>query len=163
MSTLTDPWCRHIIDSAQLLPLLPPGSPRLIDLGSGAGLPGLILAAAGTADVTLVDSDARKCAFLAEAARVTETRVHIMHARIELLTPAGPFDVVTARALAPLPRLIALSRPLLAANGVLLLLKGRGFASELTAAHDRWKMRVATWPSRTDPDAVIARIDSIRD
>ena len=161
-STLADPWRRHVVDSAQLLPLLPTGSARLIDLGSGAGFPGLVLAIAGTADVTLVDGDARKCAFLAEAARITDARVEIIHGRIESLA-AGPFDIVTARALAPLDRLIALARPLLAPGGVLLLLKGRGFASELTAAADRWKMRVATWPSLTDPDAIIARIDDIRD
>jgi 16S rRNA (guanine(527)-N(7))-methyltransferase RsmG len=161
-STLADPWRRHVVDSAQLLPLLPPGSPSLVDLGSGAGFPGLVLAIAGTADVTLVEADARKCAFLQEAARVTGARVRIIPARIESLA-AGPFDIVTARALAPLDRLIALARPLLAADGALLVLKGRGFASELTAAGDRWKMRVATWPSRTDPGAVIARIDDIGD
>ena len=161
-STLADPWRRHVIDSAQLAPLLPAGTPSLADLGSGAGFPGLVLAMMGAAEVTLVDADARKCAFLAEAARVTETRVRIVNARIESLA-AGPFDIVTARALAPLDRLFALARPLLAADGAFLLLKGRGFASELTAAGNQWKMRVVTWPSRTDPDAVVARIDGIRD
>jgi 16S rRNA (guanine527-N7)-methyltransferase len=161
-STLKDPWRRHVVDSAQLLPLLPPGSPRLADLGSGAGFPGLVLAIAGSARVTLIDADARKCAFLGEAARVTGTPVRIANARIDSLN-AELFDIVTARALAPLPRLIALARPLLAAEGALLLLKGRGFASELTAAKQRWKMRIATWPSRTDPEGIVVRIDDIRD
>ncbi len=160
--TLTDPWRRHVVDSAQLLPLLPAGAPRLIDLGSGAGFPGLVLAIAGTARVTLVDADARKCVFLAEAARVTGTRVRIVNARIDSLA-LGPFDIVTARALAPLPRLITLARPLLAPGGSLLLLKGRDFARELTAADDKWKMRVTRWPSRTDPAGVIVRIDDIRE
>ncbi|MFO1152559.1 MAG: 16S rRNA (guanine(527)-N(7))-methyltransferase RsmG [Rhodospirillales bacterium] len=159
-STLSDPWRRHVLDSAQLLPLLPPGSPRLIDLGSGAGFPGLVLAIAGDAEVTLVDADARKCAFLREAARLSGAHVQILNARIDSLV-VEPYPIVTARALAPLERLLALARPLLAANGALLVLKGRGFASELTTAGDRWKMRVATWPSRTDPDGVVARIDDI--
>lgn len=161
-ATLADPWRRHVVDSAQLLPLLPPGAPRLVDLGSGAGFPGLVLAIAGSAEVTLVDSDTRKGAFLAEAARVTDTRARIVSARIESLR-GEVFDVVTARALAPLGRLLVLAKPLLAPDGQLLLLKGRNFASELTAAGDRWKMRVATWPSRTDPEAVVVRIHHVEE
>lgn len=162
--TLADPWRRHVLDSAQLLPLLPPGRPRLVDVGSGAGFPGLVLAILSDAEVTLIDADARKCAFLAEAARLTGTRVRIVNGRIESVVgdPAvAGQDVVTARALAPLDRLIGLARPLLAPGGALLALKGRAFAGELTAAGNHWKMRVATRPSLSDPDGVVVRIDNI--
>jgi 16S rRNA (guanine527-N7)-methyltransferase len=163
-ATLADPWRRHILDSGQLVPWLPPGRPRLADLGSGAGFPGLVLAIVSQAEVTLIEADARKCAFLAEAARHTGTVVTVLNRRIESVdgdAAVRPFAVVTARALAPLDPLIGLARPLLAADGALLLLKGRAFPDELTAARVRWKMRVVTRPSVSDDDGVVARIDHI--
>src|SRR3546814_4796348 len=75
--TLPDLWRRHMLDSAQLWALLPPGATNLVDLGSGVGLPGLVLAILGAPDVHLVEADAKKCAFLREAARVTATAVTV--------------------------------------------------------------------------------------
>ena len=98
--TLADLWSRHMLDSAQLFPLIRPDAKRLVDLGSGAGFPGLVLGVMGAPDVHLVESDARKCAFLREAARLTGTTVTIHNKRIEQVAPLGA-DVVTARALAP--------------------------------------------------------------
>src|SRR5262249_36996184 len=95
-STLADPWRRHFLDSAQLYPLMPAGSDSLIDLGSGAGFPGLVLAFMGMQGVELVEADARKCAFLREAARLAGATVTIHNARIEAV-PAHPTAVVTAR------------------------------------------------------------------
>src|SRR6516162_5253130 len=138
-ATLADPWRRHILDSAQLRPFVPAAARSLVDLGSGAGFPGLVLAILGVPGVALVEADSRKCAFLVEAARITGARITVLATRIEALSPR-PFDVVTARALAPLERLIGLARPLLATDGLCLFLKGADTAAELTLARRRWKM-----------------------
>jgi 16S rRNA (guanine527-N7)-methyltransferase len=158
--TLADPWRRHILDSAQLWPLLPSGAASLVDLGSGAGLPGLILAILGARGVGLVESDTRKCAFLREAARVTATDVTIHNARIEAIRPF-PVDVVTARALAPLDRLLPLAAPFLAPRGVCLFLKGARAEAELTLAHRGWTMEAESFPSRSDPRGVVLRLQQV--
>src|SRR4051794_556467 len=108
-STLADPWRRHFLDSAQLFPLIPSGSQSLIDLGSGAGFPGLVLAVMGVQGIELVESDARKCAFLREAARVAGAKATVRNARIEAVT-AYPAAVITARGCAPLDRLLQYSQ-----------------------------------------------------
>ncbi len=102
-STLGDPWRRHILDSAQLLPHVPRQARVLVDLGSGAGLPGLILSILGVPEVHLVESDQRKAAFLFEAARITGAACKIHPVRAEKM-PRLAADVVTARALARLAR-----------------------------------------------------------
>ena len=158
--TLEDPWRRHFLDSAQLLPLIPPAVNRLVDLGSGAGFPGLVLAILSGVPVTLVEADQRKCAFLIEAARATATTVEVLPARIESLAPADA-DVVTARALAPLAGLIGYAVNWLAPNGICLFLKGRSAADELTDAQKNWKMQVSSLLSRSDDAAMILRIDRI--
>ena len=100
--TLADLWRRHILDSAQLHRFIPSTAKTLIDVGSGAGLPGLVLAILGVAGVELVEADSRKAAFLREAARVTDADVTIRPCRIQAVPP-HPANVVTARACAPLP------------------------------------------------------------
>src|SRR5262249_5682648 len=122
-STLADPWRRHFLDSAQLLPLVPPGAGNLIDLGSGAGFPGLVLAVLGVPGGELVQADAGKCAFLREAARLAAAPVAIRQARIESL-PARPVDVVTARGCAPLDRLLVLAQRFIGPETVCLFPKG---------------------------------------
>ncbi len=103
--TLQDPWRRHLLDCGQIdIPEIQPGQ-RVVDLGSGAGLPGLIIAIMQDADVHLVESDQRKSTFLREAARTTGTKTTVHTERAEKLLPLD-VDVVTARALAPLPRLL---------------------------------------------------------
>jgi 16S rRNA (guanine527-N7)-methyltransferase len=159
-ATLADPWRRHILDSAQLRPLVPAIARSLVDLGSGAGFPGLVLAILGVPGVELVEADSRKCAFLVEAARITGARVMVRQMRIEALA-ARPFDVVTARALAPLDRLIGLARPLLAADGLCLFLKGANAAAELTLARRGWKMTAAASPSRSDPRGVVLQLREV--
>jgi 16S rRNA (guanine527-N7)-methyltransferase len=152
---------RHIDDSAQLAQLIPRGTQRAIDLGSGAGFPGLILAALTGVPFDLVEADQRKAAFLREAARVlaAPARVHPVRVEEAQLPPAS---LITARALAPLPRLLALAAPLLAPEGTCLFLKGPGLESELTLAAGQWHMRVDRIPSRTDPKAVILRITELQ-
>jgi len=158
--TLPDLWHRHMLDSAQLLPLLPPGAKRLADLGSGAGFPGLVLAILGAPDVHLVESDARKAAFLREAARLTAAPVTVHVARAEALAPLAA-DVVTARALAPLGKLLGWAAPHLAPGGVCLFLKGKGSEDELTEARKEWIITCDRAASRTDPAGVILQLREV--
>ncbi|MDT7953339.1 MAG: 16S rRNA (guanine(527)-N(7))-methyltransferase RsmG [Acetobacteraceae bacterium] len=131
-------WERHVLDCVRLAPFLPPGTERAIDLGSGAGLPGLVLAIATGIPFDLVESDRRKAAFLTEAASVTQAPVKIHCARIESLA-LPQASVVTARALAPLPALLGLAAPLLAPGGTLLFPKGAQVWAELEAARADWR------------------------
>jgi 16S rRNA (guanine527-N7)-methyltransferase len=160
-STLGDIWRRHFLDSAQLVPLLPPGAASLIDLGSGAGFPGLVLAILGVPGVQLVEADARKCAFLREAARLTDTAVQIDPARIESL-PAHPVAVVTARGCAPLDRLLSLAQRFIGPGTVCLFAKGEQAGQELAAAQPAWTMDVTCHDSRTDPRGVILRLQQVQ-
>lgn len=158
--TMLDPWKRHFLDSAQLVPLLPEGKPKVVDLGSGGGFPGMVLAMLSAADVHLIDSDSRKCVFLREVARLTDTEVTVHNSRIEALPPLKA-NVVTARALAPLDYLLDLAAPLLNPKSMCLFLKGRSVDSELTASKKNWKMRVRRIPSRSDSEGVILKLDQI--
>jgi len=159
-ATLPDLWRRHMLDSAQLYPHLPQPVHRLIDMGSGAGFPGLVLAILGVPEVHLIESDSRKCAFLREVARVTKTPITIHNKRIESVD-IPPADVVTARALAPLEMLFTMAFPRLASGGVCLFLKGRGSEDELTSAGKEWHMRVTRFSSQTDADGTILHIGEL--
>ena len=154
-------WPRHILDSAQLVTLLADSPGPIIDLGSGAGFPGLVLAILTGMPVHLVESDQRKAAFLREASRVADVNatVHAIRAETLLLPPA---PVVTARALASIAALLPLALPLLRPDGFCVFPKGRGADAELTAAATEWHMRVERFPSRTSPDATLLRISEIR-
>lgn len=153
-------WVRHIADSLQLLPLIAPNTNRGIDLGSGAGFPGLVLAIAAGIPFDLIESDQRKAAFLREAARATGAPVTIRPVRAEL-AKLPPAPLITARALAPLTRLLALAAPFLAPGGTCLFLKGADAESELTAAAAQWHMQVERIPSQTGAGACILRISDI--
>ena len=153
-ATLADPWRRHFLDSAQLRPIVPATAQTLVDLGSGAGFPGLVLAILGVPGVELIEADSRKAAFLREAARVTETSVTIRPCRIAA-APPHPADVVTARALAPLDRLLDMARPFLGPDTLCLFLKGERAAAELTLARRRWTMAATLGPSVSDPRGVV--------
>lgn len=157
-ASLTDVWRRHILDSAQLITLLGQPPPSIIDIGSGAGFPGLVLAILSDAAVTLVESDQRKAVFLREAARLTGTTVTVANRRAETLAGVFHAGVITARALAPLPTLLRWAQPLLQPHGRCLLLKGRSLAEELTAAAKTWRMRTIVHPSVSDPDGMILEI-----
>jgi 16S rRNA (guanine527-N7)-methyltransferase len=158
--TLGDAWTRHFLDSAQLLPLVPADARVLVDLGSGAGFPGLVLAILGVPEVHLVESDTRKAAFLREVARATAAPVTVHAERIERVAPIRA-DVVTARALAPLGDLLALSERFLGPSTTALFPKGQNVEQELTDARKAWRMRAETLPSLTDPDARILRLGDI--
>ena len=168
-NSLHDLWRRHMFDSAQLLPLLPDlseGRRRVIvDLGSGAGFPGMVLSILGAGDVHLVESDQRKVRFLREVAREVGSDAHIHGVRVDQL-PRFRVDAVTARAFAPLEKLLdeaaAFLDPIQAANGdgpaTGVFLKGRSVGEELTAAHKAWKMNVEKVPSRSDSSGTILLI-----
>lgn len=160
-STLSDPWRRHILDSAQVVPHLPAGARSVVDLGSGAGFPGLVLAILTGLDVVLIDSNARKCAFLREAARVTDTAVTVLNRRIETVSDLQ-VDAVTARACAPLPQLIACAAPFLKPGGRCLFLKGREIDAELTASLRNWMMRAERFPSLSDPFGTLLQLEDVR-
>lgn len=166
-ATLPQLWRRHMLDSAQLYRLLPAGTRGLVDLGSGAGFPGLVLAAMGVPEVHLIEADSRKCAFLREAARVMGIRPVIHNRRIDQVTPFAA-DVVTARALAPLSELLAHAWPFLRRpvdngdSGDCLFLKGRTADNELTLAAKEWKMTIERIASLSEPDGVILRISEVR-
>lgn len=159
-TTLEDLWSRHLADSAQVFSLMPPGAQVLVDLGSGAGFPGLVLAILGVAEVHLVESDVRKAAFLREVARVTGAPVTVHPVRIEV-ADVPPADVVSARALAELTILLPWAHGLLKPGGTCLFPKGRTAEDELTAAANSWNMRVERFPSQTDMAGTILRITDL--
>lgn len=159
--TLDDLWRRHMLDSAQLLPLLPEATTSLIDLGSGAGFPGLVLAILGIPEVHLIESDQRKCVFLAEAARAAGAKPIIHNTRIETLSGISA-GVVTARACAPLDQLLTYAQRFLWHDGKALFLKGAAVEEELAAACKNWQMEVERFPSASDPTGCILRIGQVR-
>lgn len=166
--TLDRIWIRHVADSAQLLDHAPDAR-RWIDLGSGAGFPGLVLGVLlrdrPDAQIHLVESNGRKCAFLRHAARVTGANAVVHQARLETVVGrfAGSTDVVTARALARLVDLIAWTRPLLQSGAIGLFPKGREAQAELTEAAKSWTFSAQIVPSRTSSDGRILRIKGLRE
>jgi 16S rRNA (guanine527-N7)-methyltransferase len=149
-TSLHDLWRRHFWDSAQLTALIPAEARTLADLGAGAGFPGLVLAEMlrGRIAVTLFEATTKKCAFLKAVADRLALPVAIENARVEDLPPR-PFDIVTARACAPLPLLLGYAHNFVGQNTVCLFLKGQNLGAELTEAHKSWKLRARQIPSRT--------------
>ena len=164
-SSLAEAWKRHVWDSAQLAELVPEGAASLVDLGSGAGFPGLVLAVLlrerPQFRTVLYEATRKKAEFLRLAANRTGAPVEIRNARIEEAAPE-PFDIVTARACAPLPRLLSYAQAFQGLATVNLFLKGQSVGDELTDAYKIWNMRVRQQPSRSDPSGVILVIDGLR-
>jgi 16S rRNA (guanine527-N7)-methyltransferase len=161
---------RHLLDSAQIWPLLPSDCRGLVDIGSGGGMPGLVLAILAAEQglgwsTHLIEADQRKAIFLREACRIVELpQVRVHATRVEAL-PADsltPIDVVTARACAPLERLLSWASPWLARGAVGLLPKGRDVDDEIAGLTqpDRWA--IERHASLTDPRAVILRVRDVR-
>jgi 16S rRNA (guanine527-N7)-methyltransferase len=160
LTTLTDPWRRHILDSVQLAVRVPAAANTLVDLGSGAGFPGMVLALLGVRGVHLVESNRRKAQFLREVARATGAPVTIHAERIERLQ-GWPADTLTARALAPLPRLLELAEGFLSSDSVCLFLKGRSVDDELTNAGISWHMVAERLPSLSQPTGVVLELQGV--
>lgn len=166
-STLEDPWRRHILDSAQLLRYIPPGAGRVVDLGSGAGFPGLVLALLSELEVHLIESSGTKIQFLREVVRRTGASARPHHARIETLE-VFPVDVVTSRALAPLPALFDLGKPFLAPGGQCLFLASRAQSDEsrtrsdeLMRLSDGRHMVARAYDSVSDPRGVVLQLKEV--
>ena len=162
-ATLPALWTRHFRDSAQLFRLAPLGVTRWADFGSGGGFPGMvvaILAAETPLEVTLVESDQRKAAFLRTVARETSVTVTVRAQRLEA-TRALNAQVVSARALAPLPKLLDHCARHLAPDGTALLPKGARHADEIAKALETWSFHCEKVPSETDDSAVILQITEL--
>lgn len=164
-STLPQVWTRHFTDSAQLWQLRPASAALWLDLGSGGGFPGLVIAAIAAEQapkmrVGLVESDARKASFLAQAGREMEISPEIHITRAESLPRQGA-DIVSARALAPLDKLLGLAHRHLSGAGICLFPKGKNSASELTRARKYWTFETEETPSVTDPGGKILKIGGL--
>ena len=160
-------WTRHFLDSAQLLPLLADDETgHTVDVGSGAGFPGMVLAILD-ADrrVSLVEANGKRCAFLREVAAATGTAVFVIEGRLEdktvqaALAPAG---TIVARACAPLAELLGLVFPVLEPHTYCIFPKGRRYRSELDDARRRWDFRADIVPSQTAAEARILRISDVK-
>jgi 16S rRNA (guanine527-N7)-methyltransferase len=170
-STLNQVWHRHFADSAQILALAAPNPQNWVDLGSGAGFPGLVVAILLAPDtpktqtrVTLIEGDSRKAAFLREVARAVAVTVDILPVRIEAAPTrfsVAHVDVVSARALAPLGKLLELAHPLMTPATTALFLKGRDVSKEMQDAELKWKFDIQLSHSLTDPEARIVRITQL--
>jgi 16S rRNA (guanine527-N7)-methyltransferase len=165
-STLPQVWTRHIADSLQLLALAPDAR-TWIDLGAGAGFPGLVIACALAkipgAEIHLVESNQKKASFLREAARILSLPAIVHAQRIEdfVAEQTQPFDVVTARALAPLDQLIGYAIPLLKTGAIGLFPKGQDVGAELTQAAKSWSIEAELVPSKTDPHGRIVLVHHV--
>ncbi len=168
-STLDEIWHRHFADSAQLWTLRAPNAKTWLDLGSGAGFPGLVLAimaaeTGGTRHI-LVESDSRKAAFLREVARETRVAVDILCMRIENAethAKVGVADCVTARALAPLSRLIEIAAPYFASSTTGMFLKGREVTAEIEKAAQDWQFAFELIPSVTEEDGRVVLLKALK-
>lgn len=166
-STVDDVWTRHVADSLQLLDHAPDGFRHWVDLGSGAGFPGLVVAIACKEQperrFTLVEANGKKAAFLRAAIRESGARATVVAERIEKHAPAAePADVVSARALAPLAELLGLGAPYLRDGGVMLFLKGQDAVQELGAASKYWEFDVLDHASVTDAGGRVLAIRNLR-
>jgi len=161
-STIEDAWQRHFVDSAQIWCLADMKAQRWIDLGSGAGFPGLVIAAMAAEkspelEVILVESDQRKSVFMQTAAREMGVKARVVTERIEKLEPQEA-DILSARALSSLPQLLEFAEKHRKPDGICLFPKGERVESELTKAATSWHISYETFPSVTDSQAVILRI-----
>lgn len=159
-------WARHVADSLQL-PALRPDAARWLDLGSGGGFPGLVIGAVlaerSSSDVHLVESNTKKAAFLRAAARACDLPVRVTADRIErMIASVDPPNVVTARALAPLPVLVEYVQPLLKTGVVALFPKGKAWADELTMTEATWHLDRTVHPSRVEPEGCILEVSAAR-
>lgn len=153
---------RHVDDCRQLVSLIPEGAREVADLGTGAGLPGLVIAICRPdLRVVCVESDRRKASFVAHTIRILSLNAEVRTGRIEASAPLSA-GVVTARALAPLPKLLGYVHPHLHPNGTALLMKGRRWQEELENARASWQFCCEAASSRTGPNAVILSIGGLR-
>lgn len=163
--TLDEVWTRHILDSAQLFAKADAKTKAWADLGSGGGFPGLVIAIlalqkAPEMRVVLIESDQRKATFLRAVVRELSLNAEVLADRIEAISPMGA-DVVSARALAPLPQLLEYAARHLAPSGCALFPKGATWKDEVQQAKDLWNFELEAVPSLTEPSATILKLKGI--
>ncbi len=153
-------WTRHFLDSAQLLPLIPQPERPLVDIGTGAGFPGLVLAILGLPHVHLVEHNMQKVAFLRAVVEALGLPVTVHGMKSDAVKPfvAG---TVTARALKPLDQLLGFGKRFLGQNSVCLFPKGRRAEEEMAVAARKWHMKTERFPSVTDPESTIFRLSQV--
>lgn len=163
-STIDDLWRRHFLDSAQLFPLIrryhTGADLTLLDIGSGAGFPGLVLAIMGLAHTTLVEANGRKCTFINHVIRETAASATALNERIESVE-GHVFDVITSRACAKVEQLLVWSKPFIGPNTEIWLLKGAMAEEELTQAAASWSMAIEKFDSRSSEEGIILRLSDI--
>lgn len=168
-ATLPDVWERHMIDSLQIQPIIESflrsklsenTVPTLLDFGSGAGFPGMILAMTGKYDVHLMESDTRKTAFLREVARQTQTKLTCHNKRIEQIDPF-PADIITARGFAALGKILHFGQRFYHPETGYILLKGEKAATEIAEAEMNWTLSHISTPSMSDPRGVVLTVEKV--
>ena len=163
-ASLKTRWLRHFWDSAQLAEYIPVGASSLVDLGSGAGFPGLVLAELlrpRAFRIVLYESVQKKRDFLSAVAQRLSLKVEVRSERIEAATPEI-FDVITARACAPLAKLLDYAQSFWGPDTIALFLKGQNLGAELTDAHNCWTMKVIKYPSRSSSNGTVLEIRGLR-
>ena len=165
LTTLQDFWCRHALDSAQLIGIAGNNARRWIDFGSGAGFPGLIVAALLAQNnqgysVTLVDTNIKRCAFLAESARILGVNVNILNKKADTIAPFE-LDIITARAFTGLKNLLDLSLPFATIGARPLFLKGETVHDEIKEASTNYSFGFKTWPSLVHPKGQVIEITNL--
>jgi len=167
-STMDDFWKRHALDGFQLIDHVPDNGKAWLDFGAGAGIPGIAIALAmrdralSDCALTLVESVSKKARFIDASIKATGAPARVINCRVEALNGTHRFDVVTARAVAALDKLLMYSFPLLKTGGVCLFPKGQRYRQELTDANKYWTFDVDVQPSLTSDEGVILHISSIR-
>lgn len=163
-STIQQIWNRHIYDSMQLLSHLPKEvrNKKIVDCGSGAGFPGLVLSVLGRKDILLCEKNHKKVSFLYEVSRAMDIKVEIIGTKVENLEK-GIANAVVARAFAPVSKIIEICHPLLAPNAPMILLKGKNVGNELEIAEKKWKINFKKYRSITSKDSYILKIQKIQE
>jgi 16S rRNA (guanine527-N7)-methyltransferase len=159
--TIEQAWHRHFLDALQLLPMIENLNAKIVDLGSGGGFPGMVIAIAGAGNMHLVESDTKKILFLREVARITDTTITLHHARIED-APTQNADIITSRACSPLATLLQLASHYVSHETICLFHKGKNYSKEIEDALVDWEFNIATTPSVTDTQSAILKLTSIR-
>jgi 16S rRNA (guanine527-N7)-methyltransferase len=154
-------WQRHILDSAQLLQYILKPKSSIIDLGSGAGFPALVLAIIAGHKITVIESDQRKCAFMQEASTKFKLGVTIINSRIEDITSLE-CDLITSRALASLKKLLEYSESILQKETFMLFLKGQNVVEEIKEASTSWEIDYKIFPDAFNKDGVVLKISNAR-
>ena len=158
--TLADAWQRHFLDSLQLLNAIDDPAKNIVDIGSGAGFPGMVLAICGALNVHLIESDGKKIVFLREVARVTDTNVSIHHCRAEECKNLSA-DIIVSRACDSLNNLLSLSSHFVSRENYFLFHKGKNYSKEIEDTKMHWTFDIEIIPSITDREGVILKLTHI--